>query len=176
SINDYLKLRWDTCAVKSALAVCEMDMELPDEVFYHPVIVDLVDCITELCLIDNDMISYNREQATGDGNHNLITAIMLELSLDINGAMSWATRYHADIQKRFIDGLAKVPSWGPSVDVLVKQFIDGIAIWARAQHCWSFEAQRYFGTRGPEIQQTKLVTLLPKVKCKHTSIAAKVNV
>ncbi|KAG1752168.1 isoprenoid synthase domain-containing protein [Suillus lakei] len=151
SINDYLKLRRDTCAVKYSVPVCEMGMELPDEVFYHPVIVDLVDCITELCLIDNDMISYNREQATGMENYNLITAIMLELSLDISGAMAWAARYHAEVQKRFMDGLAKVPSWGPSSRPL----------WARGHHCW-------------KIQQSRLVPLLPKVNCKDASAVVRI--
>jgi hypothetical protein len=88
------------------------------------------------------MISYNREQATGDDNHNLITVVMLDLGLDISSAMSWAARYHAEVERRFIDGLAKVPSWGPPVDIQVKEYLDGIANWARAFHCWSYESQR----------------------------------
>jgi len=120
------------------------------------------------------MASYNREQATGDENHNLIAAVMLELGLDRSGAMVWAARYHAEVEKRFIDGLAKVPSWGPSVDVLAKEYLDGIATWARANHCWSYESKRYFGSRGPEIQQTRLVPLLPKTDCQAAS-TAKVN-
>jgi hypothetical protein len=53
SIDDYLKLRRDTCGAKSAFAIYEMGMELPDEVFYHPIIAELVECIVELILIDN---------------------------------------------------------------------------------------------------------------------------
>ncbi|KAG1722252.1 terpenoid synthase [Suillus lakei] len=176
SIDDYIKLRRDTCATKPAIAVYEMGMDLPDEVFYHPVIVELAECIAELMLIDNDMISYNREQATGNENHNLITTVMLEIGLDRSGAMAWAARYHAEVEKRFTDGLAKVPSWGPSVDVLVKEYLDGMATWARANHCWSYETQRYLGTKGPEIQRTGLVPLLPKVNSKAASAAANVNV
>ncbi|KAG0699319.1 terpenoid synthase [Suillus ampliporus] len=176
SIDDYLKLRRDTCGAKSAFAIYEMGMELPDEVSYHPVITELVECIVELILIDNDMASYNREQATGDENHNLVTAVMVELGLDRSGAMAWATRYHTEVEKRFIDGFTKVPSWGPSTDILVKEYLDGIATWTRANTCWSYEAQRYFGTRGPEIQQTRLLSLLPKVNCKAASATVKVNV
>ncbi|KAG1732863.1 isoprenoid synthase domain-containing protein [Suillus paluster] len=175
SIDDYIKLRRDTVAAKPAIAIHEMGMDLPDEVFYHPAIAALAECIAELMLIDNDMISYNREQAR-DENHNLITIVMLELGLDRSGAMAWAARYHTEVEKRFMDGLAKVPSWGPSIDVLVKEYLDGIATWARGNHSWSYETQRYLGTRGPEIQRTRLVTLLPKVNCKAASAAAKVNV
>jgi len=88
------------------------------------------------------MASYNREQATGDENHNLITVVMLELGLDLDSTMSWAARYHTEVQKRFIDTLAKVPSWGPSVDVLVQEYLNGIANWIRAFSCWGFESQR----------------------------------
>jgi len=88
------------------------------------------------------MISYNKEQATGDENHNLITTVMLQLGLDRSGAMAWAARYHAEVEKKFIDGLAKVPSWGPSTDVLVKEYLDGVATWARGHYCWSYETQR----------------------------------
>ncbi|KAG2151560.1 isoprenoid synthase domain-containing protein [Suillus bovinus] len=176
TISDYIKLRRDTCATKPAIAIYEVEMDLPDEVFNHPVIVELVEFIAELMSIDNDMISYNKEQATGDDNHNLITIVMAELGLDRSGAMVWAARYHAEVEKRFIDGLAKVPSWGPSTDVLVKQYLDGMATWARANHSWSYETQRYLGTRGPEILRTGLVPLLPKVNCKATSAAEKVNI
>ncbi|KAG2136534.1 terpenoid synthase [Suillus bovinus] len=164
SIDDYLKLRRKTVGVKPCFLIYEMGMDLPDEVFYHPAIVDLADCISELTIIDNDMMSYNKEQAAGNEYHNLITVVMLELDLDRGSAMAWATHYHAEIKERFIDGLAKVPSWGPSIDVLVKGYLDGIGNWARANHSWSYESQRYFATKGLEIQQTRLIPLLPKVK------------
>lgn len=165
SIDDYLKLRRLTIGATPSFAICEMGMDLPDEAFYHPAIVELVECSTDMIIIGNDIVSYNKEQAAGSDGHNLISTIMLELGLDIGGAIAWAAHYHAELQKRFIDGLAKVPSWGASVDVLVKEYLDGIAIWPRADTCWSYEGQRYFGTRGPEIQQTRLVPLLPKAKC-----------
>ncbi|KAG2118311.1 isoprenoid synthase domain-containing protein [Suillus clintonianus] len=166
SINDYLKLRRLTVGAVPSFVICEMGMDLPDEVFYHPVVVELAECSTDLILISNDMVSYNKEQAAGSDDHNFISVVMLELGLDRGGAIAWAARYHAELQKRFIDGLAKVPSWGPSVDILVKEFLDGIANWPRADNCWSFEGQRYFGTRGPEIRQTRLVPLLPKANRK----------
>jgi hypothetical protein len=90
------------------------------------------------------MVSYNKEQAAGSENHNLISTVMLELGLDRGGAIAWAAHYHAELQKRFIDGLAKIPSWGTSGDALVKEYVDGIAIWPRADTCWSYEGQRSY--------------------------------
>ncbi|KAG1889992.1 terpenoid synthase [Suillus subluteus] len=162
SIDDYLKLRRYTSGVKPTYSIVEMGMDLPDEVFYNPVIMELAECITDIALIDNDMISYNKEQAAGNEDHNIVSTVMLELGLDRGGAMAWAANYHAEAQKRFIDGLAKVPSWGPSIDVLVKEYLDGMAMFVRGHKSWGYEGHRYCGTRGPEIQQTRLVPLLPK--------------
>ncbi|KAG2099848.1 terpenoid synthase [Suillus discolor] len=162
SLDDYLKLRRKTVGVIPSFPILEMGIDLPDEVLYDPVIMDLAECITDLVLIDNDMISYNKEQAVGNEAHNIISTIMFDLGLDVGGAMAWAAHYHTEVQKRFIDGLVKVPSWGASVDALVKEYLDRTAMWARGNHSWSYESQRYLATMGPEIQQTRLVPLLPR--------------
>ncbi|KAG2071990.1 terpenoid synthase [Suillus decipiens] len=166
SIDDFLKLRRYTVGVRPCFLINEMGMDLPDEVFYHPVIMDLAECIADLCMIDNDMISYNKEQAAGNEDHNVVTIVMSELGLDIGSAMAWAAHYHAEVQKRYIDSYANVPSWGPSIDVLVKEYLDETAIWARGNHSWHYESQRYCGTKGPEVQKTSLVPLLPKANRK----------
>ncbi|KAJ8581301.1 terpenoid synthase [Rhizopogon salebrosus TDB-379] len=162
-IVDHFEHRRHTSGTYPCLAMSEIGMDLPDEVAYHPVIVELNDYAADLIAIENDMFSYNREQAVGNDNNNLIPAVMLELGLDVSGAMIWAAHYYGEVQKKFLDGLAKVPSWGPSIDALVKEYIDGIATWVRATYCWSFEVERYFETSGAEIQETRIVRLLPKV-------------
>ncbi|KAG2076465.1 terpenoid synthase [Suillus decipiens] len=166
SIDDYLKLRRYTIGLKPCFLINEMGMDLPDEVFYHPVIMDLAECITDLVMIDNDILSYNKEQAAGCENHNIVGIVMSELGLDVSGAMAWAAHYHAEVQKKYMDGLTKVPSWGPSIDVLVKEYLDLNVMWVRGNHSWHYESPRYFGTKGPEVQKTRLVQLLPKANRK----------
>ncbi|KAI6031314.1 terpenoid synthase [Pisolithus microcarpus] len=163
-IQAYLSIRRRTIGAQSAFAICEFDLNLVDEVYYHPAVTELIDCVAELMLIDNDLASYNREQGAGDENHNLVTAIMFELGLDRSGAMSWAAAYHAEIEAKFINGLLKLPSWGATLDAQIKQYLNGIANWARANYCWSYEGQRYFGNRGREIEKTRLVPLLSKAR------------
>ncbi|KAG1768062.1 terpenoid synthase [Suillus placidus] len=162
SIDDHFKHRRESSGIMVWLVLCGMDMDLPDEVFYHPAIVDMFECTADLITVDNDMISYNREQATGIDYNSLITVVMLEFGLDIGSAMGWAAAYHTKLEKRFTDGLAKIPSWGPSTDIVVKKYIDGLGNWVRASDCWSFDIQRYLGTMGAEIQQSRLVPLLSK--------------
>ncbi|KAG2343649.1 terpenoid synthase [Suillus weaverae] len=162
SIDDHFKHRRESSGIMVWFVLCGMDMDLPDEVFYHPAIMDMFECAADLITVDNDMISYNREQATGIDYNTLITVVMLEFGFDIGSAMGWAAAYHTKLEKRFTDGLAKIPSWGPSTDIVVKKYIDGLGNWVRASDCWSFDIQRYLGTMGAEIQQSRLVPLLPK--------------
>lgn len=166
SIDENFKHRRETSGVLVWFVLCGMEMDLPDEVFYHPAIVDMVECAADLVTVENDMLSWNREQASGNDHNSLITVVMLELGLEIGSAMGWAAAYHTKLKKRFIDGLAKIPSWGPSTDILVKEYLDGLGNWVRASNVWSFDIQRYFGTMSAEIQQTRLVPLLPRAHCK----------
>jgi hypothetical protein len=53
SIDDYFKLRRLTVGAHPSFTICEMGMDLPDEVFYNPVIMELAECSTDLILIDN---------------------------------------------------------------------------------------------------------------------------
>jgi hypothetical protein len=53
SIEDFLKLRRYTVGLKPSLPIYEMGMDLPDEVFHHPLIMNLTECITDLVVIDN---------------------------------------------------------------------------------------------------------------------------
>ncbi|KAL4067245.1 isoprenoid synthase domain-containing protein [Scleroderma yunnanense] len=161
-INGYLSVRRQTVGAQSAFAIFELGLNLVDEVYYHPAVTELISYVAELILIDNDMASYNREQGTGDENHNLITAIMHELRLDRSGAMTWAAAYHSEVEAKFTNGLRELPSWGSTLDLQLKQYLNGTANWARANYCWSYESQRYFGSKGPEIEKTRLVPLLPR--------------
>ncbi|KAH7926244.1 terpenoid synthase [Leucogyrophana mollusca] len=164
TIEDYLAVRRGTVATRPSFMPLELPLEIPDEVYFHPVVTKLIDYISELIIIDNDIASYNREQSTGDENHNLITAVMHQFNCDVGSAMAWAAGYHDEIEGKFINGLKAVPSWGPVIDKQLHEYLDGIANWVQANYSWGFESERYHGTRGSEIQRTRIVPLLPREK------------
>jgi len=45
---------------------------------------------------DQDLCSYNNEQAAGHGGHNIITVVMNEKGVDLDGALRWVGEYHED--------------------------------------------------------------------------------
>lgn len=180
TIEAYLKNRRENIGARPSYVPMETDLELPDEVFYHPVIVELSVYIADLIILDNvslhsrlsdtrnincmnqDIASYNKEQATGDDRHNILTVAMHDLQTDFEGALEWVVNYHAEVETKFLDGLKRVPSWGREIDGQLERYQQGLANWPRCNDCWNFESGRYFGNKGLEIQKTRRVTLLPR--------------
>ena len=108
------------------------------------------------------MASYNKEQATGDDRHNILTVAMNQFNTDFDGAMAWTVDFHKDVEMRFLDALKRVPSFGAKVDADLAVYIEHLANWPRCNDCWNFESGRYFGSKGLEYQKTRLVPMLPK--------------
>ncbi|TCD62382.1 terpene cyclase [Steccherinum ochraceum] len=164
SVEEYLERRRANVGTRPSCVPLELGLHLTDDVFYHPVLVELTDYIVEIIIIDNDIMSYNREQAMGDDRYNLIAVAMRQFQLDFDGAVDWAVQYHSELQAKFLAALHRVPTFGDAkIDREVAEYVRGLGNWPRCNDCWSFEGERYFGDKGLEYKETRLVPLLPKV-------------
>ena len=113
-------------------------------------------------IVGHGLILYNIEQARGD-KHNIITVVMHNNKIDIQGAMDWAYQYHKEVQAEFMDIYEnRIPKFGERVDTELAQYVDGIENFVKGNLGWSFECERYFGKKRKEIWETRWVTLLPK--------------
>lgn len=61
SIQGYFDVRRNTIGARPSFAILEIDMDLPDEVFYDPTIVKLTALCIDMLILGNDMVSYNVE-------------------------------------------------------------------------------------------------------------------
>ncbi|KZS92138.1 terpenoid synthase [Sistotremastrum niveocremeum HHB9708] len=159
-IEEYMQVRRDTIASRPAFWVVECLSGIPEHIADHPSILKLSEYATELIIITNDVVSYNKEQAQGS-IHNLVAIAMLSLNLTVQEAMDWTGALFESIVQKFLAALNKVPSWGPDIDSKVAVYIDGLGNWVRGHEVWSFECLRYFGKKGKDIRNSRLVTLLP---------------
>jgi hypothetical protein len=89
---------------------------------------------------------------------------MSEKGIDLDGALDWVAEYHEQILSGFQAQYRELPSWGPAIDLRVKTYVEGLAHFVRGIDCWAFETERYFGTKGREIQERRIVHLLPKAE------------
>ncbi|KIJ32544.1 hypothetical protein M422DRAFT_184320 [Sphaerobolus stellatus SS14] len=162
TVDSYLSNRRDNIGARPCFAILELDLNLVDDVFYHPVIVELSGYCVDLITLDNDIASYSKEQAIGDDRHNLLTIAMHQFDIELDDAMKWAVSYHTQVQTKFLDGLKRLPSWDPEMDRQIQQYFHGVAHWPRGNYCWNFESSRYFGSKGREIQKHRMIPLYPK--------------
>jgi len=161
-IADFLELRRLTAGAYASFFSVELGLDIPDEVMEHPALELLRSLAADSTVLINDLYSYNNEQAAGHGGHNIITVVMNEKGVDLDGALKWVGEYHEEVLSRFQAQRRMLPSWGLDMDLVVDAYVERLAHWIRGHDCWSFESQRYFGSKGPEIKKHRLVTLLPR--------------
>ena len=109
------------------------------------------------------MASYNKEQAAGDVRWNCVAVAMRVYKSDVAGGMNWACEYHYKKQDEFLALCKKVPSFGSEVDMALKEYVHLLGNWTRGHATWNFEGRRYFGDKGLEVRQKRVVPRVPKV-------------
>ncbi|KAI1339684.1 terpenoid synthase [Xylariaceae sp. FL0016] len=144
-MKSYLEVRRETIGVISSFNMLEMDMDIPEDVRTAP-----------------DVLSYNKEQASGDDQHNLLTIVMNEKGMQLQETIDWAGQLHAEMVVKFNQLLLEVPRYGGPLDLDIQSYVDGVAQWVVANVQWSFESERYFGKQGLEVKATRMTRLLPK--------------
>ncbi|VDB91864.1 unnamed protein product [Peniophora sp. CBMAI 1063] len=163
-VDEYLVVRRETSGVKVCFAIIELDLDLPQEVLDHPVIKEMEVLVADMVLLFNDIASYNIEHVRDDDSHNIVTSLMLHDGTDIQGAMDWVENHHRKLVARFLElYYHHVPKYHTCpLDSDISKYVDGLGNWVRGNEIWSYESERYFGKRGPEISHDRWVTLMPK--------------
>ncbi|EDR07973.1 uncharacterized protein LACBIDRAFT_297518 [Laccaria bicolor S238N-H82] len=162
-LESYIALRRDTSGCKPCWALIEYanNLDIPDEVMEDPIIRSLGEAANDLVTWSNDIFSYNVEQSKGD-THNMIPVVMNQHGLDLQSAVDFVGKMCKDAIDRFVDDRTQLPSWGPKIDRDIAVYVDGLASWIVGSLHWSFETERYFGTKGRQVKATRVVDLLPR--------------
>ena len=79
--------------------------------------------------------------------------------MDLQTAADEIGVYFGELMKQFLADKARLPSWGPCVDVDVARYVDALGHWVVGNLHWSFETQRYFGPDHRKVERTRLITL-----------------
>lgn len=108
------------------------------------------------------MHSYGLEHSRGLDGHNVITTIMSEYKVDLQGALYWLSGYAMKTISKFLSDRKKLPSWGDRVDAAVHEFFERVGRCVRGYDAWSYETNRYYGNLGTMIRETRRITLQPR--------------
>ncbi|KAF8529365.1 terpenoid synthase [Gautieria morchelliformis] len=159
-IDSYLALRRYTIGAKLAFALLDGE----DDAMNEPKIVELENAAIDIISLSNDAYSFDIEQSRDDDAHNMLTCIMRSENVSLQEAMSLLQAHISTLAAQFLAIRAQVweASHSDPVDASLLAYIDGIGNWVRANDAWSFESQRYFGDKGLEIQERRVIELRPK--------------
>jgi len=187
-LDNYIEMRRETSGCKPVFDLIEysLDLELPDAVMEHPVIVALNHGANDLVTWSNvsavlspspipirqwltksaqDLFSYNVEQSRGD-THNMICVFMINDGLSLQQAVDRIGELCKQTIDTFIENQARVPSWGDNVDKDVELYVNGLQEWIVGSLHWSFMTTRYFGNDGGVVRATRIVELLSQENAK----------
>ena len=164
-LESYIELRRDTSGCKPcwALIAYANNLDLPDEVMDHPLVVSLGEAANDLVTWSNvrlaifpyffddvvvclrthnlqDIFSYNVEQARHD-THNMIEVLMHHQSLALQSAVDVVGELCKQSIDRFIEDRAALselsPTWGAKIDREVSVYVEGLASWIVGSLHWS---------------------------------------
>ncbi|KAK0214406.1 isoprenoid synthase domain-containing protein [Armillaria fumosa] len=161
NVEEYFDIcRWNI-GIYMVYAMLELSYDIPDEVFNYPTFVALRSAAS-LPTASLDLASYNKEQALEEHPHNILECVMNEQKCDLHDALSWVEDTYRSTRNKFLMLWTEIPSWGPEMDAIASHYLHGIANWVRGNECWNFESERYFGSNGRNVQQHRMVPLMPK--------------
>ncbi|KAF8501306.1 isoprenoid synthase domain-containing protein [Hysterangium stoloniferum] len=164
-MSDFFTVRRRTVRAEPCFPIAEFTFDLPDEVHCHPVTLELSRLACDMIILDNDMISYNKEQSEVEFPHNIITVLMhRDRDYSVQQAMDKAAEMHKGCSTRFVELWNELPSWGPTIDPIARKYVQGIVDVIMGNYYWSFEIDRYFGSavEGKQALETGMVTCWPK--------------
>ncbi|KAG1852781.1 isoprenoid synthase domain-containing protein [Suillus subalutaceus] len=163
NVESYIEMRRILSGLKPSFALIEFagQIDLPDEVVSHPVIMALEEAAIDWVAWSNDIFSYNVEQAR-HSTSNLVVLVMMHQGLDLQGAVDYCGRLCKTSIQRFEEHRAILPSWGEEVDKEVAIYVQGLQNWMSGSLQWSFENARYFGKDAHVVKRDRTVKLLPK--------------
>ncbi|EPT02352.1 hypothetical protein FOMPIDRAFT_1118553 [Fomitopsis schrenkii] len=164
--ESYIVLRRENSAVRFCFGMFgfTLGLDLPDEIFEHPVMMRLHLAAVDMVCWSNDLYSYNMEQAMGHTGNNVMTVLMKSQQCDLQAAADHVGAHFKQLMESFQVDKARLPSWGPELDAVVAKYVMAMETWVVGNCEWSFETQRYFGVQREEVRRTLVVKLYPEDK------------
>ncbi|KAI1811307.1 terpene synthase metal binding domain-containing protein [Poronia punctata] len=133
-------------------------LNLPDEVFEHPIVRTLEDLGAEFVMLMNDILSYRKEES-----ENCPFNMVAVCRMNGSSAQEAFDEIAAMVDSRFAlweEAVRSLPSWGGSVDRQVRLYIQGIQNIVQANLSWSFRSGRYFGSKGDQVLNLRKIDVL----------------
>ncbi|KAF2674995.1 terpenoid synthase [Microthyrium microscopicum] len=135
-----------------------LGIELPEEVYSNPVFLKLERLARDVLIVQNDVLSYQKEQL--DGANNNVISLLRAQGRSAQEAMDQCGTYLDQVYHDWYETRAKLPSFGKEVDDKVQDYIENVLLVSvrTNPHC-TFRSKRYFGENGEQVRKTGCITV-----------------
>ncbi|KAF9058937.1 terpene synthase metal binding domain protein [Rhodocollybia butyracea] len=163
SMEAMLAMRRKSVGASPLFALVEYahKLNLPDFVFETWSIKEVERIGNDLVLLQNDILSYCKEEKEGVA-HNLV-ATCRHSGMSAQMAFNYVGNMLVSRYRDWYLALAELPSWGEQIDYEVQEYIRGVTNVVRANLNWSFHSRRYFGKASEAIRETRRVTVQSQI-------------
>ncbi|PPR02613.1 hypothetical protein CVT24_002184 [Panaeolus cyanescens] len=166
--KNFTPLRRHNSAILLCFSLVEyiLGIDLDDEIYENEAFSEAYWAAADHVCWANDVYSYDMEQSKGHTGNNIVTVLMTEHGMTLQQTSDYIGVFAKDLVERYISakkGLS--PSLGPDA----ARFIEAIGSWMIGNLTWSFETNRYFGSRHLEVKRTGIVHLRPREIPEETS-------
>lgn len=182
-LEEFFIRRRDNGGAKPCFDLFEhiMGFEIPECVFQDEDFVTCLECANDLICIANvcvdrqvetklfsntvlqDLYSYAIEHEKHLDGNNVIEILKRTKGLDVQEAANWIESKFKELLQTYLQAKGRMRSFGPDVDTMVGVYLRGAEQWVGGNLAWSFDCQRYFGTRHIEIKETLKVNIKSSV-------------
>ena len=90
-----------------------------------------------------------------------MTVIMEQMNLNLQEASDYIGWVFHTLLTEYLEAKSRLPTWSPTVDAAVQDYVTALEHWIIGNLVWSFESQRYFGAEHHEVKRTRVVTIKP---------------
>jgi hypothetical protein len=145
TIKEYFRVRPDTgFSIMFPLVAIFQKLDLPDEVYMHPVMQEIELILNLVGGLGNDVHSFHREKNLETTGLNLIFIAQHELKLTEEAAFSYVIATHDKHLEMLEDACARLPFQNTAVNSQVDEYVLGLRKILRGYYDWAtIESKRY---------------------------------
>lgn len=145
TIKEYFRMRPDTgFSIMFPLVAIFQRLDLPDEVYLHPVMQEIELILNLVGGLGNDVHSFHREKNLETTGLNLIFIAQHELKLTEDEAFSYVIREHDQHLEMLEAACSRMPFWSEAINTQVDAYVLGLRKILRGYYDWAtIESKRY---------------------------------
>ncbi|KAK8098127.1 terpenoid synthase [Apiospora kogelbergensis] len=156
---DYLRLRVNTIGILPGIALALIDCDLQPDFLELNVVKSLMSLTVLIMIHQNDLYSFDKEQAQGDDSHNGVRVLMEERKIGVQEAMDYLGGETTDLMREFVYLCENLPTLKDERNNQhLRVLRDGCISWIIGIEVWYTQVTMRYGMQRLDKDRTYIPT------------------